>query len=81
MLGNRDDSLPLIEGRVFGVALERSFLDDKPHLLEERGRGGRRLSLKQDVDGPRNSRAQLTVFTARSVAAFRVYTVGYTVCM
>ena len=67
--------VPFVEGRVLGVALQGSLLDDEPHLLEEGGRGGRRLPLQQDVDRPRHGRAKLAVLAHRVVAALRVFAV------
>ena len=68
--------LPFIEGRILGVSLERSLLDDEAHLLEEGGGGRGRLPLQQDVDRPVHGGAQRVGGARRLRAALRVLAVG-----
>ena len=73
--------LPLVEGRVLGVSLERPLLDDEAHLLEEGGGGRGRLPLQQDVDRPVHRHAQRVGRAGRPGAAFGVLAVGQAVCV
>ena len=71
--------LPLVEGGVLGVSLERSLLDDEAHLLEEGGGGRGRLPLQQNVDGSVHGAAQRVGGAGRTGAALGVLAVGQAV--
>ena len=71
--------LPFVEGCVLGVALQRAFLNDESHLLEERGGGGRRLPLEQDVYRLVHGGAKLTPLAVTAFATFGVLAVSQTV--
>ena len=71
--------LPFVEGCVLGVALQRTFFNDESHLLEERGGGGRRLPLKQDVYRLVDRGAKLTPLAVTAFAALGVLTVSQSV--
>ena len=70
---------PFIKCAVLGVSLQRSLLDDEPHLLKEGGGGGRRLSLQEDVDGLGDGVAQLVALTVAALTALRVLAVSQSV--
>ena len=71
--------LPFVEGCVLGVALQRAFLNDEPHLLEERGRWSRRLPLQENVDRLIDSGAELAPLAVTAFATFGVLAVSQTV--
>ena len=71
--------LPFVEGCVLGVALQRAFLNDESHLLEERGGWSRRLPLEQDVYRLVHSGAKLTPLAVTAFAALGVLTVSQSV--
>ena len=75
----RDQRVPFVEGCVLGVALQRAFLNDESHLLEERGGGGRRLPLEQDVYRLVHGGAKLTPLAVTAFAALGVLTVSQSV--
>ena len=71
--------LPFVEGCVLGVALQRAFLNDESHLLEERGGGGGGLPLEQDVYRLVHGGAKLTPLAVTAFAALGVLTVSQSV--
>ena len=62
-------SLPFIEAFLLGVALQASVLYDEPHPLVEGGRDGWRLFPEENVNGSRDSVAELGVFTDWALTA------------
>lgn len=66
---------PLVERCGLGVGLQRSFLDDEAHPLEEGGGDGRWLLPQQDVDGVVGAVAKIGLLAGCAGAAFRVLTV------
>ena len=65
-------SLPLIEGGLLSVGLQRSFFHDKAHPLEEGSRYRRRLLPQQYVDRIVGTVAVVRMFTGCWGTTFRV---------